>query len=72
MSEQEKRIQTQSTLIQWVGWFMQENQVSASMMLDALNKASLQLKDIEIQELLQSLQKEDNNGNDTDSIGDSD
>lgn len=72
MSEQEKRIKAQLTTMQWISLFMQENQISASMMLDALNKVSLQLKDVEIQELLQSLQKEDNNGNDVDSIGDSD
>ena len=42
MTHEQQRLETQSAVVSWTNWFMAQNQIPASLMEDALNKAILQ------------------------------
>ncbi len=48
----QKRMEVQASVIEWVDFFMKQNNVSASMMEDALSKALISIKDKAIKEFL--------------------
>ena len=48
----QKRMEVQASVIEWVDFFMKQNDVSASMMEDALSKALISIKDKAIKEFL--------------------
>ena len=58
MNNYEMRFQVQATLQQLVESFMQQNNLSAAVVEDALNKVTLYVKDLAIKELLVSLQQQ--------------
>ena len=55
MNELELRIRVQGMVKQWVNNFMLSNGVSATIMEDALNKVTSELKDAVIQEFIASV-----------------
>lgn len=57
MSEKELRIRVQGTIQQYISDLMSANDISATMMEDALNKVLCQLKDQVLFELLNSNQQ---------------
>jgi hypothetical protein len=57
MNNYEMRFQVQATLQQLVESFMQQNNLSAAVVEDALNKVTLYVKDLAVKELLVSLQQ---------------
>lgn len=57
MSEKELRIRVQGTIQQYISDLMSANNISATMMEDALNKVLCQLKDQVLFELLNSNQQ---------------
>lgn len=58
MTNEQKRIEVYSAIDQYLGSFMAQNQVSASMMEDALNKCMLNLKDRVVQEFIEAAVQE--------------
>ena len=58
MTYEQQRLETQSAVVSWTNWFMAQNQIPASMMEDALNKAILSLKDQVVQEFIQAVTAE--------------
>ena len=58
MTHEQQRLETQSAVVSWTNWFMAQNQIPASMMEDALNKAILSLKDQVVQEFIQAVTTE--------------
>ena len=48
----QKRIEVQASVIEWIDFFMKQNNISASMMEDALSKALISIKDKAIKEFL--------------------
>lgn len=54
MTHEQQRLETQSAVVSWTNWFMAQNQIPASLMEDALNKAILSLKDQVVQEFIQA------------------
>ena len=48
----EKRMEVQASVIEWIDFFMKQNNISASMMEDALSKALISIKDKAIKEFL--------------------
>lgn len=58
MTHEQQRLETQSAVVSWTNWFMAQNQIPASLMEDALNKAILSLKDQVIQEFIQAVTAE--------------
>ena len=52
MTNEQKRLEVYSAIDQYLGSFMVQNQVPASMMEDALNKCMLNLKDRVVQEFI--------------------
>lgn len=58
MTHEQQRLETQSAVVSWTNWFMAQNQIPASMMEDALNKAILSLKDQVVQEFIQAVTAE--------------
>lgn len=48
----QKRMEVQASVIEWVDFFMKQNNISASMMEDALSKALISIKDKAIKEFL--------------------
>lgn len=58
MNNYEMRFQVQATLQQLVESFMQQNNLSAAVVEDALNKVTLYVKDLAVKELLVSLQQQ--------------
>ena len=58
MTHEQQRLETQSAVVSWTNWFMTQNQIPASLMEDALNKAILSLKDQVIQEFIQAVTTE--------------
>lgn len=58
MTHEQQRLETQSAVVSWTNWFMAQNQIPASLMEDALNKAILSLKDQVIQEFIQAVTTE--------------
>lgn len=58
MTHEQQRLETQSAVVSWTNWFMTQNQIPASLMEDALNKAILSLKDQVIQEFIQAVTAE--------------
>lgn len=48
----EKRMQVQSAVNEWIDTFMHDNNISASMMEDALSKSLLSIKDKAMKEFL--------------------
>ena len=50
--EIQKRMEVQASVIEWIDFFMKQNNVSASMMEDALSKALISIKDKAIKEFL--------------------
>lgn len=55
MNELELRIRVQGMVKQWVNNFMMSNGVSATIMEDALNKVTSELKDAVMQEFIASV-----------------
>ena len=58
MTHEQQRLETQSAVVSWTNWFMAQNQIPASLMEDALNKAILSLKDQVVQEFIQAVTAE--------------
>ena len=58
MTHEQQRLETQSAVVSWTNWFMAQNQIPASLMEDALNKAILSLKDQVVQEFIQAVTTE--------------
>ena len=58
MTHEQQRLVTQSAVVSWTNWFMAQNQIPASLMEDALNKAILSLKDQVVQEFIQAVTAE--------------
>nr|DAU35927.1 MAG TPA: hypothetical protein [Caudoviricetes sp.] len=58
MTHEQQRLETQSAVVSWTNWFMTQNQIPASLMEDALNKAILSLKDQVVQEFIQAVTAE--------------
>jgi len=58
MTNEQKRIEVYSAIDQYLGSFMVQNQVPASMMEDALNKCMLNLKDRVVQEFIEAAVQE--------------
>lgn len=58
MTHEQQRLETQSAVVSWINWFMAQNQIPASLMEDALNKAILSLKDQVVQEFIQAVTAE--------------
>lgn len=58
MTNEQKRIEVYNALNQLLGGFMVQNQVSASMMEDALNKCLLSIKDQVFQEFINAAVQE--------------
>lgn len=48
----QKRMEVQASVIEWIDFFMKQNDISASMMEDALSKALISIKDKSIKEFL--------------------
>ena len=48
----QKRMEVQASVIEWIDFFMKQNNISASMMEDALSKALISIKDKAIKEFL--------------------
>lgn len=55
MNEFETRYRVQTTVEGWINTFMNQNGLPASMMVDALNSALVQLKDKATQEFIASV-----------------
>lgn len=60
MTYEQKRLETYALLDQILGNFMNQNQVSAAMMEDALNKCLLSLKDRVTQEFISAVIQDTN------------
>ena len=58
MTNEQKRLEVYNAIDQYLGSFMIQNQVSASMMEDALNKCMLNLKDRVVQEFIEAAVQE--------------
>lgn len=58
MTNEQKRLEVYNAIDQYLGSFMIQNQVSASMMEDALNKCMLNLKDRVAQEFIEAALQE--------------
>lgn len=58
MTYEQKRLEVYSSIDQYLGSFMTQNQVPASMMEDALNKCMLNLKDRVVQEFIEAAVQE--------------
>ena len=58
MTNEQKRIEVYNALNQLLGGFMVQNQVSASMMEDALNKCLVSIKDQVLQEFINAAVQE--------------
>ena len=52
----QKRMEVQASVIEWIDFFMKQNNISASMMEDALSKALISIKDKAIKEFLTYVQ----------------
>lgn len=52
----QKRMEVQASVIEWIDFFMKQNNISASMMEDALSKALVSIKDKAIKEFLTYVQ----------------
>lgn len=52
----QKRMEVQASVIEWIDFFMKQNNISASMMEDALSKALIPIKDKAIKEFLTYVQ----------------
>lgn len=48
----QKRMEVQASVIEWIDFFMKQNNISASMMEDALSKALISIKDKAVKEFL--------------------
>lgn len=48
----QKRMEVQASVIEWIDFFMKQNDISASMMEDALSKALISIKDKAVKEFL--------------------
>ena len=58
MTNEQKRLEVYNAIDQYLGSFMVQNQVPASMMEDALNKCMLNLKDRVVQEFIEAAVQE--------------
>ena len=54
----QKRMEVQASVIEWIDFFMKQNNISASMMEDALSKALISIKDKSIIEFLTYVQSQ--------------
>lgn len=52
MSQEQFRLEVQRSVKTWLDWFMKENQISAAMLEDALNKYMVGLKDQVLSEFI--------------------
>ena len=52
----QKRMEVQASVIEWIDFFMKQNNISASMMEDAISKALISIKDKAIKEFLTYVQ----------------
>lgn len=64
MNTFQMRLELQGAVQQWVDTFMRENNVSPSMMDDALSKALLNIRELAIQEYLIAAQASSNQNED--------
>ena len=55
----QKRMEVQASVIEWIDFFMKQNNISASMMEDALSKALISIKDKSIKEFLTYVQAQE-------------
>lgn len=58
MTNEQKRLEVYNAIDQYLGSFMVQNQVPASMMEDALTKCMLNLKDRVVQEFIEAAVQE--------------
>lgn len=58
MTYEQQRLEVLGTVTDWVKWFMEQNHVPASLMEDALVKATLSIKDQVVQEFIQAASAE--------------
>ena len=61
------RLEVQNSVRNWIGYFMSENNIPASTMVDAINSSLVELKDLAYYELLEAMNHnnklvEENNG----------
>lgn len=61
MQDLQLRLEVEAAAQQWVAAIMQQNNISASIMEEALTRVLLQLKDLMLQEVLQSFPIEEEN-----------
>lgn len=61
-----KRLEVQTTVKSWVGYFMEQNQISAAEMIDTLNATMVELKDLMYLEMLSENQEENNSNGERD------
>ena len=54
----QKRMEVQASVIEWIDFFMKQNNISASIMEDALSKALISIKDKSIKEFLTYVQSQ--------------
>ena len=58
MNNLKLKFEVQNAVRSWLGYFMQENKVPASMVVDALNASLLELKDAAYVEMLAEVEAE--------------
>lgn len=63
MTELKLRFEVQRAVRTWIAFFMQENNVSASVMTDALSASLLELKDLAYAEMLSEMEAKTNKTN---------
>lgn len=51
------KFEVQNAVRSWLGYFMQENKVPATIMVDALSSSLLELKDMAYSELLSEIEE---------------
>lgn len=61
MKDLQLRLEVEAAAQQWVAAIMQQNDISASIMEEALTKVQLQLKDLMLQEVLRAFPIEEEN-----------
>ena len=61
-----KRLEVQTTVKSWIGYFMEQNQISAAEMIDTLNATMVELKDLMYLEMLSENQEENNSNGERD------
>lgn len=58
MNNLKLKFEVQGAIRSWLSYFMQENKISASIMIDALTASLLELKDIAYAEMLTEIESE--------------